>query len=176
MPPLDTTKYRWVLWMGTGDLADAEIADNGRSHWCRRDEPPARSVSGRHMYAIGKNCLKFIFWGYKHPLFTFSTIRSIEKVLHWSKKFISRFWWFSTFWGTLIPKNSFLACCLSVGLSVCVSVCGHHNSKNDWASSTKFGMRSYMIKISVSIAYEQNRPMGVASALWHNSVFGRKVP
>ena len=26
-------------------------------------------------------------------------------------------------------------------------------------------MRSYMIKISVGIAYEQNRPMGVASAL-----------
>ena len=26
-------------------------------------------------------------------------------------------------------------------------------------------MRSYMIKISVSIAYEQNRPTGVASAL-----------
>ena len=26
-------------------------------------------------------------------------------------------------------------------------------------------MQSYMIKISVGIAYEQNRPMGVASAL-----------
>ena len=58
-----------------------------------------------------------------------------------------------------------LSVCLSVGLSVCVSVCGHHNSKDNWASSTKFGMRSYMIKISVGIAYEQNRTTGVASAL-----------
>ena len=49
--------------------------------------------------------------------------------------------------------------------SVCLSVCGHHNSKNDWDSSTKFGMWSYMIKISVGIAYEQNRPTGVTSAL-----------
>ena len=40
--------------------------------------------------------------------------------------------------------------CLSVGL--CLSVCLYH-------------MRSYMIKISVGIAYEQNRPTGVASAL-----------
>ena len=54
---------------------------------------------------------------------------------------------------------------MSVCLSVCLSVCGHHNSKNNWASSTKFGMRSYMIKILVGIAYEQNRPTGVASAL-----------
>ena len=53
----------------------------------------------------------------------------------------------------------------SVCLSVCLSVCGHHNSKNIWASSTKFGMWSYMIKISVGIAYEQNLPTGVASAL-----------
>ena len=30
----------------------------------------------------------------------------------------------------------------SVCVSVCVSDCGHHNSKNNWASSTKFGMRS----------------------------------
>ena len=93
--------------------------------------------------------------------FTFATIRSIEKVLHWSEKLISRFWWKYTFWGMLISKESFLAC----RLSVCLSVCGHHNSKNYWASSTKFGMRSYMIKISVGIAYEQNRPTGVASAL-----------
>ena len=53
----------------------------------------------------------------------------------------------------------------SVCMSVCLSVCGHHNSKNNWAISTKFGMWSYMIKISVGIAYEQNRPTGVASAL-----------
>ena len=60
--------------------------------------------------------------------------------------------------------------------SVClsVSVCGHHNSKNNRASSTKFGMRSYMIKISVGIAYEQNRPTGVASALRAQFVFGAK--
>ena len=60
--------------------------------------------------------------------------------------------------------------CLSVCLSVCVSVCGHHNSKNNWASLTKFGMWSYMIKISVGIAYEQNWPTGVTSAL--RSQFG----
>ena len=109
--------------------------------------------------------------------FTFSAIRSIEKVLHLPKKSTSRFWWMFTFWGPLNPKKLFLACrlcvCLSVCLSVCVcvcvcvcvSVCGHHNSKNNWASSTKFGIWSYMIKISVGIAYEQNRPTGVTSAL-----------
>ena len=58
-----------------------------------------------------------------------------------------------------------LSVCLSVCVCVCVSVCGHHNSKNNWASSSKFGMWSYMIKISVGIAYEQNRPTGVTSAL-----------
>ena len=94
-------------------------------------------------------------------LFTFSTIRSIEKVLHLPKKSNSRFWWIFTFWGPLSPKKLFLAC----RLCVCLSVCGHHNSKNNWASPTKFGMWSYMIKISVDIAYEQNRPTGVASAL-----------
>ena len=92
---------------------------------------------------------------------TFSAIRSIEKVLHLPKKSTSRFWWMFTFWGPLNPKKLFLAC----RLSVCLSVCGHHNSKNNWASSTKFGMWSYMIKISVGIAYEQNRPKGVTSAL-----------
>ena len=35
-------------------------------------------------------------------------------------------------------------------------------------------MRSYMIKISVSIAYEQNRPTGVASALRAQFGFGAK--
>ena len=88
--------------------------------------------------------------------FTFSAIRSIEKVLHLPKKSTSRFWWMFTFWGPLNPKKLFLAC---------LSVCGHHNSKNNWASSTKFGMWSCMIKISVGIAYEQNRPTGVTSAL-----------
>ena len=75
---------------------------------------------------------------------------------HWVQK--------SYFWNVVC-----VSVCLSVGLSVClsvcVSVCGHYNSKNNWASSTKFGMWSYMIKISVGIAYEQNRPTGVASAL-----------
>ena len=90
---------------------------------------------------------------------------SIEKVLHWSKKSTSRFWWISTFWGSLSQKRSFLAC-----LSVCLSVClclsvWLSNSKDNWASSTKFDMQSYMIKISATIAYEQNRLMGVASAL-----------
>ena len=112
-------------------------------------------------------------------ILTFSAIRSIEKVLHLPKKSTSRFWWMFTFWGPLNSKKLFLACrlcvCLSVCLSVsvcvcvcvcvCLSVCGHHNSKNNWASSTKFGMWSYMIKISVGIAYEQNRPTGVTSAL-----------
>ena len=106
---------------------------------------------------------------YFFHLFTFSAIRSIEKVLHLPKKSTSRFWWMFTFWGPLNPKKVFLACrlcvCVSVCLSVYVSVCGHHNSKNNWASSTKFGMWSYMIKISVGIAYEQNRPTGVTSAL-----------
>ena len=55
--------------------------------------------------------------------------------------------------------------CLFVCLSVCLSVCGHHKSKNNWASSTKVGMRSCMMKISIVIEYEQNRPTGVASAL-----------
>ena len=55
-------------------------------------------------------------------IFTFSAIRSIKKVLHWSKKSISRFWWKYTFWGTLITQKSFLACRLSVCLSVCLSV------------------------------------------------------
>ena len=100
-------------------------------------------------------------------IFTFSTIRSIEKVLHLPKKSNSRFWWIFTFWGQLSPKKLFLACrlCVCLSVCVCVSVCGHHNSKNNWASSTKFGMWSYMIKISVGIAYEQNRPTGVASVL-----------
>ena len=79
----------------------------------------------------------------------------------------------------------------SVCLSVCLSVAtiiqkiielaqpnlacgGHHNSKNNWASSTKFGMWSYMIKISVAIAYEQNRATGVASALGAQSGFWAK--
>ena len=35
-------------------------------------------------------------------------------------------------------------------------------------------MRSYMIKISVGIAYERNRPMGVASALRAQFVFWAK--
>ena len=52
-----------------------------------------------------------------------------------------------------------LTVCLSVCLSVCVSVCGHYNSKNNWASSTKFGMWSYMWPLP-----------------WeHNSIFGWKV-
>ena len=67
-----------------------------------------------------------------------------------------------------IPKNSFLACRLSVCLSVDTI------TKNNWASSTKFGMRSYMIKISVGIAYEQNRPTGVATALRAQFGFGAK--
>ena len=100
-------------------------------------------------------------------IFTFSTIRSIGKVLHLPKKSISRFWWIFTFWGPLTPKKLILACrlCVCVCVCLCVSVCGHYNSKNNWTSSTKFGMWSYMIKISVGIAYEQNRPTGVASAL-----------
>ena len=61
--------------------------------------------------------------------------------------------------------------CLSVCLSVWLSVCRHDNSKNNGASSTKFGMRSYMIKFSAGIAYEQNRPTGVASALIAQFVF-----
>ena len=83
------------------------------------------------------------------------------KVLHRSKKPKSRFWWIFTFWVLLSSKESFLAW----RLSVCLSVCVHYNSKNNWAISTKFGMRSYMIKISAGIVYEQNRPSGVASAL-----------
>ena len=55
---------------------------------------------------------------------------------------------------------------VSFGMSsVCLSVFGHDNSKNNWASSTKFGMRSYMIKFLAEIAYEQNWPTGVVSAL-----------
>ena len=102
--------------------------------------------------------------------FTFSTIRSIEKVLHWSKKLISKFWRNTRFEACWFQKTNFgmssvcLSVCLSV-LSVCLSVCEHHNSTNNCVSSTKFGMRSYMIKISVGIAYEQNRATGVASAL-----------
>ena len=36
-------------------------------------------------------------------------------------------------------------------------------------------MRSYMIKISVGIAYEQNRPTGVASALRAKFGFWAKI-
>ena len=94
--------------------------------------------------------------------FTFLTIRSIEKVLHQSKKPTSRFWWISTFRGYWVQKSHFWHV---VCVPVCVSIYGHYNSKNNWASSTKFGMRSYTIKCSTGIAYEQNRPTGLASAL-----------
>ena len=52
-------------------------------------------------------------------------------------------------------------------MSVCASVCLSVDTitKNNWASSTKFGIWSYMIKISAGIAYEQNRLTGVASTL-----------
>ena len=54
---------------------------------------------------------------------------------------------------------------VSFGVSaVCLSV-GTITQKTNGASSTKFGMRSYMIKFSAGIAYEQNRSTGVASAL-----------
>ena len=126
-------------------------------------------------FLVGGRGIAMYYDHFVSVIFTFSAIRSIEKVLHLPKKSTSRFWWMFTFWGPLNPKKLFLACrlcvsvclsvCLSVCPSVCVSVCGHHNSKNNWASSTKFGMWSYMIKISVGIAYEQNRPTGVTSAL-----------
>ena len=48
--------------------------------------------------------------------------------------------------------------------SVCLSV-DTITQKIIELAQPKFGMRSYMIKISVGIAYEQNRPTGVASAL-----------
>ena len=57
-------------------------------------------------------------------------------------------------------KKSFLACRLSVCLFMYTII-----QKNNWASSTKFGMWSYMIKCLTGIAYEQNRPTGLASAL-----------
>ena len=105
-------------------------------------------------------CFQLRLWFF----FTNSTIRSIEKVLHRSKKPTSRFWRISTFWGPLSPKKVIFGMS-SVSLSVCASICGHYNSKNNWGSSTKFGMWSYMIKISAGIAYEQNQPTVVASAL-----------
>ena len=89
-------------------------------------------------------------------------IRSIEKVLHLPKKVNFQILMnLHILRATEYKKVIF-------GMSrvcVCVCVCGHYNSKNNWASSTKFGIWSYMIKISVGIAYEQNRPTGVASAL-----------
>ena len=107
--------------------------------------------------------------------FAFSTIQSREKALYWSKKTTSRFWWISTFWGLLSPKKSFLACHLCVCVFVCLSVFEHYNSKNNYVSSTKFDVRSHMIKISAVIAFSkidsQDWPL-----LWqHNSVFWWKV-
>ena len=90
----------------------------------------------------------------------------LDKVLHWSKKQPWDFDGSPHFEGFQVQKVIF-------GMSS-VSVCGHYNSKNNWVSSTKFGMRSYMIKITAWIAYEQNRPTGLASSLNAQFVFWRK--
>ena len=126
--------------------------------------PPKLGETAK-VYRIERSLLicKNYYW---LSFFTFSTIQSIERILHWSKKPTSRFWWISMFWGPLSPKTViFGMSSVSVCLSVCVSICGHYNSKSNWASSTKFGMLSYMIQILAGIAFEQNRPTGVASAL-----------
>ena len=49
--------------------------------------------------------------------------------------------------------------------SVSLCLCVHYNSKNNWTSSNKFGMWSYMMKFLAGIAYGRNWPTGLASAL-----------
>ena len=92
--------------------------------------------------------------------------RIFPKVLFWAASAIL----FYSF-----PLSVCVSVCVTVSVCVpvCLSVCGHYTSKSNWASSTKFGILSYKIKISSGIAYEQNRPTGVASAL--SAQFGLPV-
>ena len=82
-------------------------------------------------------------------IFTFSTIRSIGKVFHLPKKIDFQILMNLHVLRAIDSKNVIFgmsSVCVCVSVCLCVSVCGHYNSRNNWASSTKFGMWSYMIK------------------------------
>ena len=119
--------------------------------------PPEKNFPKDIVIRLEKNFSeKYYFQCVCDFFFTFSTIRSIKYCIG-PKNRPRDFDGSPRFEGHWVQKSNFWHV---VCVCVCVSVCGHYNSKNNWASSTTFGMWSYMIKISAGIVYEQNPPHG----------------
>ena len=101
-------------------------------------------------------CVKKVLCVLRNRFFTFSTIRSIESIASVQKNEIEILMDLHVLRATESKKVSFGMSSVCVCVCLCLSVCGHDNSKNNWASSTKFGMKSYMIKFSAGIAWAES--------------------